>query len=75
MKNHGLDSHWKLVRKRSGFALKSGPELVLFWRILVLLKMWLHCVATIVVTSQPPNGDRLHRRPLVPISNKKELAC
>ena len=27
-------------------------------------------VATNVVPSRPPNGDRLQRRPLVPISNK-----
>ena len=39
----GTGFHWKLVRKRSGFALKSGPDLVLFWKILVLFKIWVHC--------------------------------
>ena len=43
VKYQGLDFLSKLVRKRSGFALKSGPDLVLFWKILVLFKIWVHC--------------------------------
>ena len=31
--NLGLDFHWKLVRKRSKFAIKCGPDLVLFLKI------------------------------------------
>ena len=32
-------------------------------------KIMMKIVATNVVASRPPNGDRLQRRPLVPIDN------
>ena len=38
----GLDFHCDFVRKRSRFALKSCLELVLFWKILFILKILLH---------------------------------
>ena len=34
-------------------------------------KITLEIVATNVVTSRPPNGDRLQHRPLVPIRDKR----
>ena len=34
----------------------------------MLKKIMMKIVATNVVASRPPNGDRLQRRPLVPIS-------
>ena len=41
---------------------RDGEKKMEWWKIMMKI------VATNVVASRPPNGDRLQRRPLVPIS-------